>query len=278
MIIILLIILILFIIIIIKKNNKKEYFKNLSKNNWKNLKFTDKLKLYGLSLTKKNSFYVDKLRVKNYIDNLNIKDLYTPKTIKVLDKNKEELNLSKLPKKCVIKSNNSSGPIIIIKNSKIKLIQPKISYNKWIKKAIKPHITKYEKHYIDIEPEIFVEEYLGDNISDYKFFCLYGKVIIIQIDQERFISHRQNLYDRDLNLLPYIFKEKNSDLIKVPKNIKKMIYMAEKISKIFIFARIDLYDLNNKIYFGEITFVPEAGRTNFKPIKYDYKLGKLWKK
>jgi hypothetical protein len=55
-----------------------------------------------------------------------------------------------------------------------------------------------------------------------------------------------------------------------------MIKIAEQISKKIEFCRVDLYDINDKIYFGEITFVPEAGRINFNPLKYDYEIGKLW--
>ena len=73
-------------------------------------------------------------------------------------------------------------------------------------------------------------------------------------------------------------KEKSCKYIhKKPTKINDMIYISEILSKSFEFARIDLYMSNDKIYFGEITFIPAAGNSDIKPIEYDYKLGKYWK-
>jgi hypothetical protein len=279
-----LLILITILYFILKKSKNIENF-SYKPSNWYQLKFTDKLKIYGKNLPKEYSLYADKYLVKDYIKSLNIKELHIPKTIKTLDINNKELNLDSLPEKCIIKTNNGSGDIIIIKNNKIikmagrggKYKGEVNEYNKWKEKSSKPHITKTEKHYINIKPVILVEEYLGDNIKDYKFFCLNGEIIFIQIDSDRFTNHCQNIYDKHFKLLPFWFKSKNcSYKINKPKNFNKMIKIAEQISKKIEFCRVDLYDINDKIYFGEITFVPEAGRRNFNPLKYDYEIGKLW--
>ena len=132
-----------------------------------------------MNLPKEYSEYCDKYRVKQYIKSLNIKDLFVPKLIKKLDKNNYSLNLKELPNNCVIKTNNGSGDIIIIKNKKIKFmmkrgikIDPNLAnYKDWLNTCLKPHSTRYEKFYKYISPEVFVEEYLSNNPEDYKFFC-----------------------------------------------------------------------------------------------------------
>ena len=250
-----------------------------------NIKFSDKLKEYGKNLPENYSFYADKYLVKKYINGLNIPNLICPKTLMTLDKN-EDLDLNKIPRDCVIKTNNGSGDVIVIKDRKIKVMtgrggkyQGKISeYKKWRVKSLIPHVTKSETHYSKIKPVIFAEEYLGDNIKDYKFFCLDGKILFLQIDGNRFQGHFRNLYDENFNLLDFTYLYKNSnEKLKKPDNFEEMKEMVKQLSKPFKFVRVDLYCVKDKIYFGELTFVPEAGRSLIKPVEYDYKLGSLWK-
>ena len=119
-----LIFLILLILVNLKKNIFKENFNFQFKIDkpiyWNKLNFTDKSKIYGRQLNQNYSLYVDKLNVKNYIKNLNIKDLYTAKVYAILDNNKDSLNLNDFPKNCVIKPNHGWADIIIIKNRIIK--------------------------------------------------------------------------------------------------------------------------------------------------------------
>ena len=280
-------ILIIFIIILI--------FLIYSKNveNFSNIKFSDKLKEYGKNLPENYSFYADKYLVKKYINGLNIPNLICPKNLMTLDK-MEDLDLNKIPSDCVIKTNNGSGDVIVIKDRKIKVMigrgakyQGKLSeYKKWRVKSLIPHVTSNEKHYSKITPVIFVEEYLGDNIKDYKFFCLDGKILFLQIDGNRFQGHYRNLYDENFNLLNinHIEGEKQNKKLKnssynleKPKFFNQMKLIAEKLSKPFKFVRVDLYFVNNKIYFGELTFVPAAGFQSYTNEEFNYKLGKSWK-
>ena len=286
--IILFLILILFNIIYI---NKKENFDNKNivfkkPKNWNNLKYTNKLKLYCNKLNEQYALYADKYRVKEYIKSLNIKNLYVPKLIKKLDKNNYILNLNNLPDSCVIKTNNGSGDVIIIKNKQIKLmlkrgikIEPKLNnYKNWLNTCIKPHTVYNENHYKYILPEVFVEEYLGDNINDFKFFCFSGIVKYFHIDSNRYSDHCQNYYDKKFNLLKFTNKHKQCDFhLKPPKNLKLLISIAEKLSKPFDFVRVDLFNINNKVYFSELTFCPDAGNIQINSISYDYKIGSYWK-
>tara|TARA_B110001469_G_C9636403_1_gene319188 strand:+ start:995 stop:1780 length:786 start_codon:yes stop_codon:yes gene_type:complete len=252
--------------------------------NWSKLGFNEKLRIYGMQLGKDYSIFADKLLVKDYIKKLNLPDLHIPKTIKILDPS-EDLNLDTLPKNCIIKSNCGSGDIIIIKNRKIELMKGRNknlnNYKEWKNIVLKPLEWRpiVEPHYKYIKPNIFVEEYLGDNIKDYKLFCIKGKFIFCQIDSDRFKGHCRNLYDKNYNLLKFC-KGKKACQYKIdkPRNYMKMIKISKNISKIFDFCRIDLYQINNKVYFGEITFVPGAAELSdsIRPRKYDMLVGSVW--
>ena len=255
-------------------------------NNWNSMGFNEKIKIYGLNLTEEHGFFADKLRVKKYINDLNISNLKVPKLLKVLDKNGDlDLNIAK---ECVVKTNNGWNDIIIIKNNNIekmiargKRLQPKKeNYEFWKKRSLVPQKLKYEDHYKFIKPEILCEEYLGDNLLDYKFYCIHGKVELIKIVKGRFGKTCKLFYDRNMNTSKFTIKSyicKDVRLDNSEKNkIKEMIKISEKISSIFEFARIDLYLINNEIYFGEITLTPMDCNVRIQPPKYDLILGKKW--
>jgi len=255
-------------------------------NNWSSLGFNKKIKIYGVNLTAEHGFFADKYRVKKYINDLNISNLKVPKLIKLLNKNEDlDLNVSK---NCVIKTNNGWNDIIIIKNNKIekmigrgKKMEPKReNYELWKKRSLVPQKKKYEDHYKFIKPEILCEEYLGDNLVDYKFYCIHGKVEFVLIMKGRFNKVCKFYLNRNLELNPFTTSKKICKDIKLDikdkRKIKEMIDISENISSIFEFARIDLYLINNDIYFGEITLTPMACNVNINPTKYDLILGKKW--
>lgn len=268
-------------------DNNVSFMDKYKTDKWSQLGFNDKLRIYNKNLPIEYSNYVDKYKVKKIIKNMNIKDLFVSKTYKVLDINDKMIDLNLLPKDCVVKTNNGSGDVILIKNRNIykmigrgKVLEPKVeNYEKWLKLSIKTYITKYENQYKYVKPVVFVEEFLGDNIQDYKFFCIYGKVTFFHIDSNRFSNLCRNIYDINFNLLPFTKNKKANCKFKVkkPKNLKKMIEISEILSKNFEFVRVDLYEINDKIYFGEYTFCPGGANSMFTPIKYEYEIGKLWK-
>ena len=286
-----LIILISLLIILLYSKKNVESFSNIKLStkikNWDNLKFTEKLQIFNLKKTKQNFFYADKYKVKDYINGLNIKDLHVAKNLDTIDINKQNININSLPDNCVIKTNNGSGDIIVIKNKQIthmiargrKLKNNINNYNKWKKISLKPHITKYEKHYKLIEPKIYIEEYLGDNINDFKFFCIQGKFQFCQMEIFGSIySKCLNFYDKNFNLLN-MYKEGYPNCKKKfekPDKYKQMITIAEQISKPFEFVRVDLYNIQGKIYFGEMTFAPSGAQKKFLPDINEINLGKIW--
>ena len=139
-------------------------------------------------------------------------------------------------------------------------------------------------YYKGVKPRIVIEELLEEKesefsgINDYKFLCFNGKVEYIVLDLDRYVEHKRNIYDKDWN---YIDVEtdckKYGDRVEKPQELKKMIEIAEKLSKEFPAVRIDLYCVNNKIYFGEMTFYPWTGYVKFYPDKFDIELGKKFK-
>ena len=119
-----------------------------------------------------------------------------------------------------------------------------------------------------------------EELKDYKFFCFNGNVKCFKIDFGRFVDHHANYYSPEGKLLPFGEKglEPDPNHIEImPVNLNNMIAIAEKLSDGFKFLRVDLYNVNGKIYFGELTFYPAAGIGAFEPKEWDEKLGTLLK-
>lgn len=118
----------------------------------------------------------------------------------------------------------------------------------------------------------------GTELKDYKFFCFNGIVQFFKIDYNRFTNHQSNYYDRDLNSLP--IKETNFESspklnITLPSNIKEMIKLSEILSEGHPFLRVDLYNINGQIYFGELTFFPWSGFLEYSPSGADEMMGRF---
>ena len=119
-----------------------------------------------------------------------------------------------------------------------------------------------------------------DELKDYKFFCFNGKVKFFKVDFGRFVEHHANYYDTDGNLLPFGEKSLEPDpnyIIELPNNLKEMISLAERLSKNEPFLRVDFYNVEGKIYFGELTFYPASGMIPWTTEEADNKIGKYLK-
>lgn len=222
------------------------------------------------------SICADKYRVREYIKEKIGEEYLIPLHL-VTDKLTKE-QWDNLPNQFVAKTNHDSGTVKIIKNkdeiNKSKIIrelnnQLKLDYG----------ILSMEKYYSDIPRKIIVEKFLEENIIDYKFMCFSGKMENCFICLNRHTTGLNiNFYDRKWNLLPFERHYKNSkEKIEKPILYEKMIELSEKLAKDFDFVRVDFYEVNNKIYFGELTFCPGAGFEEFTPEEWDYKIGSYWK-
>ena len=120
----------------------------------------------------------------------------------------------------------------------------------------------------------FKPEY--DELKDYKFFCFNGKVRFFKVDFGRFVEHHANYYDTDGNLLPFGEKGLEPDSnypIELPNNLSEMISLAERLSKNEPFLRVDFYNVNGKIFFGELTFYPASGLGKWTTDEADKEIG-----
>ena len=183
-------------------------------------------------------------------------------------------NLPDLP--CIIKTNHSNGGAIIVKDkSKIdwKHVQRKLARS--LKSNFYYHTKEWQ--YKNIQPRIIVEKLLLDknlNIPfDYKFHCFNGRLLFIQVDIDRYIDHKRNIYDPDWNFMDFQLKYENGDDVEKPDMLNKMKSLAEILAKDFRYIRVDFYNLGSEVYFGELTLHPGSGFETFTPPEWDRKWG-----
>ncbi len=212
----------------------------------------------------------DKLKVKKYIEEKLNSDQFTPKTFIVAE---DTVNLIKEikqspnhPKKYLIKANNDSGNIIKI-DKNIPLLKDIKSIENYKYRSY--GIEKGEWFYSGIEYKCFTEEYLGDNISDYKVHCINGEPQFCQIISDRGIGKpKEVVVDRKCEILNFHLDTnfKYDKKFKKPQNWDIMMEISRKLSSGFKLVRVDLYNLDiecdneKSIYVGELTFSPRTGR------------------
>lgn len=233
------------------------------------------IKVFGQ--LEKYSKYVDKYDVREYVKNTAGKQYLIP--LVGMWNNFENIPFEKLPKKFVLKATHGSGYNYICKDkSLIDIKQLKKLASKWLKENY--YKKGREEQYKLCWPKIICEGYLEDDsgsLRDYKIFCFNGIPQIIQIDSDRFSVHKRDLMNIDWERLPVTLGG-HSNLNKIilkPKKLPEMIEIAKKLSKKIPFVRVDLYLINNKIYFGELTFTPGNGLEKFFPNEADYQFGEL---
>lgn len=187
-----------------------------------------------------------------------------------------DINFNSLPKKFVIKCNHDSGSTIICKD-KNKLDMKEIK--KMINRSLRYnyYYTGREYQYKNISRKIIIEEYLEEedgDIKDYKYFIFNGKFSHVLICSERSRDVKFTFFDKNGNFLDIRQGNSNNDKnIKLPKEHKKMIELAEKLAKNTIQLRVDFYVINGKIYFGELTFFDSSGFDKFEPEYWDKTIG-----
>lgn len=220
---------------------------------------------------------VDKYEVKDYIIRT-IGEEYVIPTIGVWDSFKQ-IDFNSLPTRFVLKCTHDSGSIAICKNKEnFDFGSVETSFNRALKTNL--FYAGREWPYKNVKPRIMAEQLIQDSngeLNDYKFFCFNGKVRCFKVDFDRFTSHGANYFNRDLELLHFgevICPPNYQKDISLPENIDEMIAIAEKLSKEFVFVRVDLYNVDGKIYFGEMTFYPASGFGIFTSEDADIQLGK----
>ncbi len=196
-------------------------------------------------------------------------------------RNVDDIYPENLPNKpFVIKTNHDSGGIIIVRD-KNNIDWENIRNDLRKKLKTNYYYRGKEWQYKNIKPCIIVEKLLLDennNIpSDYKLHCFNGKLKFTQVDSGRFENHERHLHDTNWDLINCQWFFKSGKGVKKPKLMDEMQELAEELAKDFDYVRIDLYNIGNKIYFGEITFTPGSGWEFFSPVECDKKFGDMLK-
>ena len=207
----------------------------------------------------------DKYEVRAYLDNLGYGYLLN-NLLGVWD-NLEKFNHNSLPEKFVLKATHASGDAwnLIVKNKKkINWFANKKVMNQWLHQKI--DWLGREWHYGEMKPRIIAEKFLEDNsgeLRDYKFHCVDGIPQFVIICIGRYTDKKIYLtFDKDWTLLPFTNDSKelaNEIDIPKPENYEKMWELASELSKPFPYVRVDFYNVNGKIYFGEFTFFSSSG-------------------
>lgn len=243
------------------------------------LTFNDKI-WYRLLYDRRQIFTVlaDKFVVRDFVS-ININRIILPKLYFSTD-NSDNIQFKSLPDSFIVKANHGSGWTYIVPDKSKADFQRITKYcRSWLQQNY--YDRKGEWAYKNIKPKIIIEElltYKNKLPEDYKFFCFGGNVAAIQIDIDRFGRHETQFVTPDWKVLtPYSVDCQNDASLPKPRNLISMIEVAEKLSQSFDFLRVDLFNLNGCIYFGEITVYPGAGVGKLIHGKLDSYLGRLWK-
>lgn len=266
-----------------KKHLDIMFYKTFGRHiDWENPKSFNE-KLQWLKVNDKKSEYtnlVDKYAVRDYIKNI-IGEEYLIPLIGVWDK-VDDIDFDKLPDQFVLKCTHGSACNIVCSDkSKLDIKEAKKKLKKWMK--INYYYLSREWPYKNVKPRIICEKFMIDDktaeLRDYKFFCFNGEVKCSFVASERQTEEvKFDFFDRDWNALPFEnYHPKSEEKIYKPANYEKMLNLAEylykKIPATADFLRVDFYEINDKVYFGELTFYHGAGYLNFNPEEYDYILG-----
>lgn len=264
---------------------KKRFKKRLGREvNLKNpVYFNDKLqwlKLYWHNPIATKC--ADKYEVREFVKE-KIGDKYLNNLLGVYE-SVNEINIDNLPKSFVLKGTHGSGFNIVCKDKN------QMNWNVEFKKMKRWLRQNYywrnrEWVYKDIKPRIICEEYLQDNdlasfesIADYKFYCFNGDPHYCQVIRGRGQHETIDFFDMDWNHMSFVgmrMLPNSEDEIEKPKDYNEMIWIAKELAKGFPFVRVDLYYVNSKIYFGELTFFPTSGMGEFSPSEWNLKIGEL---
>lgn len=229
---------------------------------WK--KLYDKNPLYTLS--------ADKVLVR-YLVKEKIGEQYLIPTLQITDDAKN-IDFDSLPNSFILKANHACGWNKIVRDkSKINRKEIVKICSNWLNHNY--YYIGREWIYKNIKPLVIIEELISDETPpDYKFHCFNGEIDSIQYDTGRYKDIRRDFYDENWNKMDLRKNAPNSDIAAPrPEKLEEMKEIARKLSADFDYVRVDLFYVNNKIYFGELSFIVGGGFSPFDPQEYDKKLG-----
>ncbi len=222
---------------------------------------------------------VDKYEVKEYVAGIIGRDHIIP-TLESYN-SIEEIDFSRLPNSFVLKCTHDCGGIEICKDqTKFDKEKALASLNKTLKRDY--YWPGREWPYKNVKHRIIAEKYMVDEsgyeLKDYKFFCFNGEAKFLKIDFNRYTNHQANYYTLDGKFLPFyeiVCPNDEAVELKMPSNMNEMLDIVSKLSCNIPFVRVDLYNINGQIYFGELTLYPASGFGPFEPSSWDFKIGEM---
>ena len=252
---------------------------------WPNLDhpqtYNDKLLLYMSSnFMESCSAYVDKIAVRDYVKSR--VGSHVLSTIFGVYDSYDGIDFAILPEKFYLKTNHGSGwnlPCLDKKKFILNARANKKTITKWLQKNY--FHCAGERQYKKIQPKLYTEEYLDAKLPKnmlLRIFTFHGKAEFIQvtgkIGEDTIVN---NFYDCHWAFLPFtIGRRHNAYELKQPGKLEQMIQVAELLAKPFPFVRVDLYDLEGRIVFSELTFSPSAAGYAVSPEEWSYKVGKMF--
>lgn len=223
---------------------------------------------------------VDKIEAKEYVASI-IGEEYIIPTIGVYN-SVDEIDFDTLPKQFVLKCSHDSGGIVICRDKN--KLDKKAAIEK-LRKGLKQNFywQNREWPYKNVKPRIIAEIYMEDEsgcqLKDYKFFCFDGKPLFLFVATDRGkkdVETKFDFFDMEWNHLPFTNGHPNSNILpKKPQNFEKMKQLAAMLAKGKTEVRVDLYNVDGRIYFGELTFTHWSGLVPFEPCEWDLKFGQL---
>ena len=236
-------------------------------------------KLNYLKLHDHNPLYpslVDKASVREYVKEKIGKEYLVP--MLGLWDSADDIDFDALPSSFVLKCTHDSASFV--------LCPDKSNFDKEaaiakLNEALKVNYYYETREWVykDLTPRIIAEEFLEDNedkeLRDYKIFCFNGEPKLMYIATDRAIHETKfDFFDMDFNHIDMRQHYPNSEkILHKPKNFELMKELASKLSAGLKHVRVDFYEVNGRVYFGEMTFYNNCGMTPIDPIEWDYKIG-----
>ncbi len=189
----------------------------------------------------------------------------------------EEIELNSLPDSFIVQATHGSGWNIICENkARLDWRAECEKLRRWLKQNF--YWRYREGVYKHVKPRIIISRYLrcqdGQPPEDYKFFCFHGEPVYVQVDSHRYTDHRRDFFDIQWNHLPLCLNYPNSEqVLEKPDTLDAMLDICRILSQGFPFLRVDLYSIDGRLIFGELTLYPGAGFTRFRPERFDYIFG-----
>lgn len=221
----------------------------------------------------------DKYAVRGYVADKIGEDYLIP-LLQVVER-ADGIDFDALSEPCVIKATHGCDMTLLLPDVKAadkNLIEQTVQ--RWLETDFYRSGWR-ESPYRGLPRRAVVERFIGDGVhppADYKFFMFHGHPAMVVVDQDRFSDHTSTLLSPDWRRFDVTGRFAGAATPpERPANYEEMIGVAQKLSSDFEFARIDLYNIDGRIYFGEITHFPGGGLVRLRPREFDLALGELWR-